>query len=148
MNRLFWWLIRAVAIIVFVLGVLFIVFDLVDVEKGLLVPGIVMAVVGLIVGTFAGKKKDNAKAAKVHKALKTCKKCGGEYSSQYKYTYNLGKANKSPYSGLLVVPVNIEFRCTKCGAEKTFFESLEIAGVRPEDEVREVVEDWVHRNVG
>lgn len=148
MNRLFWWIIRAVAIIVFSLGAFFIVADLLDVEKGLLIPGIVMAAVGLVVGVFAGKKKDKARGDKVRKALKTCKKCGGTYSSKYEYTYKLGAATKSPYSGLLVVPGTISFKCTQCGKEKILAETFEIAGVRPEEEIKEVVADKVHEYLG
>ena len=138
-KRFFAGIIRFIAIIAFIFGILAIGVGCTT-NRAFLVPGIVVAIVSLIVNKAMLKQTDRQKTQCAGK----CKKCGSSMAgARYEYKYDLSKATKSAYDGLMHMTVTISAYCPNCGKVKDIFEEIVFAGSSDISTIKSDVEDQI-----
>lgn len=118
LKRFIAWIVRGVAIIVFVLA-LIAVFAMPEYRTA----AIIVAVVCFLIAGASVKFSEKAEKDSVGK----CKKCKGSMrGASYKYRYNISKASKHPISGLYNLGVDYDVTCPHCGKVKWVIQTLEL----------------------
>ena len=140
-KRFILWLLRTVAILAGLIGILMIIGGALGISNTL-ISGIVVLVVSFVVGSSTARKSEKAQTENRRK----CKKCGRSMiGAYYEYRAEL-KIRKELGCNSVQIPVNVT--CPHCGKVKTIIETVYCHDGESKEEIQRDLEKQLEEYYG